>query len=176
MFPSLPHSLRAHGLQADVRTLMLLRRSLERGLVRTLGDLYLVLRGIVANKPEDYGPFTRAFYEYFLTIDLEPGETLEQAIQRSRIYQEWLEKQDIPEDENLSSKIDDFLNEIHLSSYDIQNILDGEQIFRHDDPDLEDEPEEEDSEASQTDEQPLDQAADYSNMTLEELLERLRQV
>ena len=86
MFESLPETLREHGLQAEVRTLLLLRKSMERGLVRTLGDLYLVLRGIVASAPKDYGPFTEAFYAYFLTIDFLPGEKPEQAIQRSRIW------------------------------------------------------------------------------------------
>jgi len=87
MFESLPHTFRERGLQADVRTLLLLRKSMERGLVRTLGDLYLVLKGLITSAPKDYGPFTEAFYEYFLTIDFQPGEKLEQAIQRSRIYQ-----------------------------------------------------------------------------------------
>jgi len=138
MFPSLPHTFREHGLQADVRTLLLLRKSLERGLVRTVGDLYLVLKGLITNDPKDYGPFTEAFYQYFLDIDIQPGEKLEQAIQRSRIYQEWLERQDIPEDEDDEKLVDRFLNDIHLSSYDIQQVLDGEAIFRDDNPDMDD--------------------------------------
>lgn len=175
MFPSLPHALREHGIKADVRTLMLLHKSLERGLIRTIGDLYLVLKGIVTNNPQDYGPYTEAFYQYFLTIDFKPGERLEQAIQRSRIYQEWLEKQDIPEDEDDESLIDRFLQEVHTSSYDIKNILDGEEIFREDNPDLKDNVGEGDEEDEDL-ENRLQQAADYSNMSLEELLERMRQI
>ena len=178
MFESLPETLREHGLQADVRTLLLLRKSMERGLVRTLGDLYLVLRGIVASAPKDYGPFTEAFYAYFLTIDFLPGEKLEQAIQRSRIYQEWLEREDIPDDESDEDLVDLFLQEIHLSSYDIQEVIDGEEIFRKDNPELEDEDEEEDEDRalSEEEEHLLQQAADYSNMSLEELLERMREI
>ena len=58
MFISLPQYLRDNKLSGDVRTLLLLKKSLERGLVNTLGDLYLVLKGIVINSPKDIGPFT----------------------------------------------------------------------------------------------------------------------
>ena len=177
MFESLPHTFRERGLQADVRTLLLLRKSMERGLVRTLGDLYLVLKGLITSAPKDYGPFTEAFYEYFLTIDFQPGEKLEQAIQRSRIYQEWLEREELQEEETDEDLVDRFLQEIHLSSYDIQQVLDGEKIFREDQPDLEDADEIEEGDGlSAEEERLLQQAADYSNMSLEELLERMREV
>ncbi|MEL7219848.1 MAG: hypothetical protein AAGJ93_00935, partial [Bacteroidota bacterium] len=68
MFPSLPHVFREHHLKADVRTLLLLRKSMERGLVSTLGDIYIVLKGLIANYPKDYCPLIEAFYNYFLTI------------------------------------------------------------------------------------------------------------
>jgi uncharacterized protein with von Willebrand factor type A (vWA) domain len=177
MFSTLPHTFREHGLQADVRTLLLLRKSLERGLVRTLGDLYLVLKGLVTNDPKDYGPFSEAFYAYFLTIDFQPGEKLEQAIQRSRVYQEWLEREDLLDEETDEDLVDRFLNEIHMSSYDIQQMLDGEAIFREDNPDLADTDDLPDEEGmADTDDSPIQQGADYSNMSLEELLERMRQI
>ncbi|MEM1214923.1 MAG: hypothetical protein AAGJ82_04520, partial [Bacteroidota bacterium] len=176
MFPTLPHTLREHGLKADVRTLLMLRKSMEKGLVRTVGDLYLVLKGLVTNDPKDYGPFSEAFYQYFLTIDFLPGEKLEQAIQRSRVYQEWLEREDLEDEETDEDLVGKFLDEVHLSSYDIQQVLDGEEIFRQDQADLTDD----DGEAATDDEafpdDPLQRAADYSNMTLEELLERMREV
>jgi hypothetical protein len=177
MFSTLPHTFREHGLQADVRTLLLLRKSLERGLVRTLGDLYLVLKGLVTNDPKDYGPFSEAFYAYFLTIDFHPGEKLEQAIQRSRVYQEWLEREELEDVETDEDLVDRFLNEIHMSSYDIQQMLDGEAIFREDNPDLAD-TDDLAGEAGMpdTDDSPIQQGADYSNMSLEELLERMRQI
>ncbi|MGH1435800.1 MAG: hypothetical protein ACRBG0_15250 [Lewinella sp.] len=177
MFSTLPHTFREHGLQADVRTLLLLRKSLERGLVRTLGDLYLVLKGLVTNDPKDYGPFSEAFYAYFLTIDFQPGEKLEQAIQRSRVYQEWLEREDLLDEETDEDLVDRFLNEIHMSSYDIQQMLDGEAIFRENNPDLADTDDLPDEEGmADTDDSPIQQGADYSNMSLEELLERMRQI
>lgn len=176
MFSSLPHTFRENGLQADVRTLLLLRKSMERGLVRTLGDLYLVLKGLITNSPKDYGPFSEAFYQYFLTIDFQPGEKLEQAIQRSRVFQEWLEREELVDEETDEDLVDRFLNEIHLSSYDIQQMLDGEAIFRTDDPNLADEDLPDDQGVADTDDSPIQQGADYSNMSLEELLERMRQI
>lgn len=176
MFESLPQHFRNHQLQADVRTLMLLRKSMDRGLVRTLGDMYLVLKGLVTNDPTDYGPFTEAFYSYFLEIEIRPGETLQQAIQRSRIFQEWLQKEDLGEDPDIDDLIDQFLSEIHLSSYDIKEIIDGEEIFRNDNPELEDELPEEGEEGEMAPPDTLDLAADYSNMPLEELLERMKEI
>lgn len=177
MLPDLPSVFRERGLQADVRTLLQLQRCLEQGLVRTIGDLYLVLKGLITNDPKEYGPFSEAFYEYFLTVDFLPGETLDQAIQRSRIYQEWLEREDLDEEETDEDLVDRFLQEIHTTSYDIQQVLDGEAIFREDNPELEDEDAEVDEDGLTTAErEALQQAADYSNMSLEELLERMREV
>ncbi|NJN77827.1 MAG: hypothetical protein HC803_05425 [Saprospiraceae bacterium] len=77
MFESLPQTFRNHNLSADVRTLLLLRKAMDKKLVNTLGDMYLVLRGLIANSPKDYGPFATAFYEYFLDIDIKKRRNLE---------------------------------------------------------------------------------------------------
>ncbi|MEM9920346.1 MAG: hypothetical protein AAF990_19775 [Bacteroidota bacterium] len=176
MFNSLPHYFRKYRLQSDVRTLLLLRKSLQKGLVHTLGDLYYVLKGIITNSPQDYGPFTTAFYDYFLDIDIRPGESLENAVLRSEAFSQWKEKylENIPEEEQPGVKqlIDDFLNEVHFTTYDIQQMLSGADILREDDPNQADSP------GDGPDQMPerLEQAADYSQMSLEELLERMRQV
>ena len=54
MFNSLPKYLKDNDLQGDVRTLLFLKKGLERGLVHTLGDLYLLLKGLVTNAPKDF--------------------------------------------------------------------------------------------------------------------------
>ena len=82
MLESLPHSFRSHGLSADVRTLLILQKAMSRGLVKTLGDIYNVLKGVVVKDPTDLGPFTRAYYDYFLNIDIRDGERLDDAILR----------------------------------------------------------------------------------------------
>jgi len=86
VFKSLPHYLRQQKLSGDIRTLLLIRKSMERGLIHTLGDLYLVLKGIITNSKQDIGPFTVAFYHYFLDIEIKKGESLDAAIARSETF------------------------------------------------------------------------------------------
>ena len=62
---------------------------MERGLIRTTGDMYQVLKGLVTNSPTDFGPFTKAFYAYFLEIDIRPGERLDSAVVRSETFKKW---------------------------------------------------------------------------------------
>ncbi len=173
MFDSLPKYLRDNKLQGDVRTLLLLKKSLERGLVNTLGDLYLVLKGIVITSPKDMGPFTTAYYQYFLDIEIKKGESLDAAIIRSETFKQWRSQREEDETEtpNINELIDDFLNEVHFTTYDIQNLLSGEDILQNDDPNRPD--------TEGGDDEPADavkRAADYSNIPLEELLKRMKQV
>ena len=131
MFPSLPSSFRAYGLPADVRTLLLLRKAMDKSLVKTLGDLFLVLKAIVVKDPKMIGPFTRAYYDYFLSIEIKPGETLDEAVNRSIPFQEWKEKllQEHPDydDKDIKELISKYLDEVHLTSFDIKQIIDGKK-------------------------------------------------
>jgi len=176
MFEKLPQYFRMYDLEADVRTLIVLRKAVQSGLVKTLGDLYAVLKGIVVKSPEDIGPFTRAYYAYFLDIDIENGETLSDAILRSETFRNWRtdflkeELKDFTEEE----LIDTFLDQVHLTSYDIKEIISGKELFDKDRGDLEDEdgnPVDGDSSG-----RPLDRMADYSDLSLEELMERMKEV
>jgi len=175
MFESLPAYFREHRLNADVRTLLLLKKSMERGLVNTLGDLYLVLKGLLTNSPKDYGPFTVAFYAYFLDVSIKVGESLEKAILRSKVFEDWkkdvVREMDADEELDADRLVEQFLDSVHLSTYDIKNMLDGKDILEKDDPN------QTDTEGAD-DEMPnkLDRAADYSDVSLEELLERMKQV
>ena len=142
MFESLPHTFRAHGLNADVRTLLQLRKAMERDLAQTVGDLYIVLKGLICSNPEDFGPFTAAFYEYFLAIDVKKGERLESAVLRSKTFQDW--KKDrfedllLEEKPNMMQLVDQFLDEVHTTNFDIQKHVSGADILEKDDPNLRD--------------------------------------
>lgn len=178
MLSSLPESFRSYGLAADVRTVLLLRKAMNRGLITTLGDMYNVLKGIVVKEPADIGPFTKAYYAYFLNIDVKNGETLEDAILRSETFKKWKDTQldeadrDIHLDmEGLVSK---FLDEVHLTSYDIKEVISGKELFDKNDADQEDE--EGDDSETEAQERMLDRMADYSDLSLEELLERLEKI
>ena len=176
LFPGLPHAFKSHQVPADVRTLLLLRKSMENGLVHTLGDIYMVLKGIVVKDPSMIGPFTIAYYDYFLSVDFKPGESLEEAVARSKAFLEWkdefleAEKQADPDD--IRGLVNQFLDEVHLTTYDIKEIIDGNDILASDNPDMADRS----SQPGKDGPRKLDKAADYRNIDLEELLKRMEKV
>ncbi|MEQ8476992.1 hypothetical protein [Fulvivirga sp.] len=176
MFSSLPERFRAHGLKADVRTLLLLRKSMQKGLIKTLGDIYNVLKGIIVKEPADIGPFTKAYYEYFLYVPIKPGQTLEDAILRSETFEKWKTQFFDEADRDLTDEqlVTTFLDQVHLTSYDIKEVINGKEIWDKDNPDQEDkDPIDPNHEPT---ERVLDKMADYSDLTLEELLERMEKV
>ena len=174
MLSTLPGKFRSYDLHTDARTLLLLQKAMRKGLVKTLGDVYNVLKGLVVKDPQMMGPYTRAYYDYFLNIDIQNGERLDDAVMRSETFKNWLsnrkEKNDI--DIDLSDLVTQFLDEVHLTSYDIKQIISGKEIWDKDNPHLEDE--EGDNYESQN--HHLDKMADYSDLTLEELLERMEEI
>ncbi|MDN5214039.1 hypothetical protein QQ020_18325 [Fulvivirgaceae bacterium BMA12] len=176
MFPSLPHTFKSHDLPADVRTLLLLRKSMACGLVHTLGDIYLVLKGIVVKDPTMIGPFTLAYYDYFLSVDFQQGESLEEAVARSKAFQEWkemlLEAEKQAEPDDIRALVNQFLDEVHLTTYDIQDIIDGKDMLAQDNPDMADQPTEPGKDGARK----LDKVADYRNIDLQELLRRMERV
>ncbi|MEQ9168104.1 MAG: hypothetical protein RLO12_17735 [Fulvivirga sp.] len=176
MFSSLPERFRAHGLKADVRTLLLLRKAMQKGLIKTLGDIYNVLKGIIVKEPADIGPFTKAYYEYFLYVPIKPGQTLEDAILRSETFEKWRTQFFDEADRDLTDEqlVTTFLDQVHLTSYDIKEVINGKEIWDKDNPDQEDtDPIDPNHEPM---ERVLDKMADYSDLTLEELLERMEKV
>jgi len=177
MFDQLPEIFRSFDLNADVRTLLRLRQAMDKGLVKTVGDLYYILKGLVTTAPTDIGPFSKAFYAHFLNIDIVPGESLEDAVIRSDTFKEWKDK--LPDEgthkvENLDL-VNQFLDEVHLTSYDIKNFLSGKDILEKDDPSKGDK-ENPNAEAGENRKSILDRMADYRDVPLEELLERMREV
>lgn len=177
MLETLPEKFRSYGLTADVRTLLLLQKSMKHGLVKTLGDIYNVLKGFVVKDPEMLGPYTRAYYDYFLNIDIQNGERLEDAILRSETFRKWkedhIERHNL-KDIDLEELVNKFLDEVHLTSYDIKEIISGKELWDKDDPYLQDEDQGDNLEANL--ERRLDKMADYSDLSLEELMERMEEI
>lgn len=175
MFESLPHLFREYGLPADVRTLLLLRKSMEKGLVKTTGDMYVVLKGFTVKDPKNLGPFTQAFYDYFLSITVGKGERLDTAIARSKTFKDWkemyLEEHEVDSEISTNELIDQFMNEVHLTSYDIEKILSGEEIIENDNLEMED-----NGPGNTPENLKIDKAADYRNVDLEELKRRMERV
>lgn len=177
MFDGLPYRFKEFGLLVDVRSLLTFQKAVEKGLVSTLGDVYGTMKAIVVNDPQMLGPYTRAFYDYFLNIDIQNGERLDDAILRSVTFQNW--KKDIIERDNSLDGLSDeelaqlFLDQVHMTNYDIKEVIDGKEIWDQDEGDLSDEDGVGDGSIPQKN---LDKLADYSDLSLDELMERMREV
>jgi len=175
MFTTLPEAFKKFNLAVDVRALLLLQRAMDKGLVRTIGDLFNVLRTFIIKDPEHIGPYTKAFYAYFLDINIRPNDRFNDAILRSQTFEQWKEtnfgrmEDDITPDE----WVNHFLDQVHLTHYDIKEVLDGRKLWDKDNGDLEDNPE---ANNDETPNRPLDRLADYSDLTLEELMQRMEEV
>jgi len=176
MFEGLPQKLREFDLPADVRLLLLLRKAMDKGLVKTMGDLYQVLKGMVVKDPKMMAPFTRAYYDYFLNIDIQNGDRLSDAILRSETFKNWRDDNldRFGDDVKVDDMINTFLDDVHLTTYDIQEVISGKSLWDQDNP------EQTDDNHDDPDAHPgrshLDKMADYSDLTLEELLERMEEV
>lgn len=175
MFTKLPEAFRKFNLAVDIRSLLLLQKAMDRGLVKTIGDLYNVLRTFIVKDPEYLGPYTKAFYAYFLDIKIRPNDRLNDAILRSQTFEHWKEVNFGRLEEDLSPDVlvNDFLDQVHLTHYDIKEVLDGRELWDKDKSDLEDNQDQNDEEVPN---RPLDRIADYSDLSLEELMKRMEEV
>ena len=144
MFQTLPDHFRQYKLKADVRTLLLIRTAMERGLVHTIGDMFALLKTLVPKNPKEIGPYTIAFYDYFLSIPIAPGETLEQAVAKSDPFAQWREQLDDKQlrrhEPELSELVDRFLQEIHRTSFEDWTRVDGRELLDATAADMEDQP------------------------------------
>lgn len=178
MFESFPEVCRSYGVKADIRALLLLQKAIKRDLIYTTGDLYNFFKGVLVKDPTFLGPYTQAFYDYFIGVDVQPGERLSDAIARSETFRDWLEDfvqgDDRRREMDLEDLINQFLDEVHTTSYDIKRVLDGEDILKEDDPDMRDDPGNRGDDANA--ERLLDRAADYRFVDLEELRKRMERV
>ena len=179
MFESFPDVCRSFGVPADVRSLLVLRKAIERDLIHTVGDIYSLMKGVLVKEPTAIGPFTQAFYHYFIGVDVKPGQRLNDAIERSETFQDWLDDFIKSDEERVNMDMDEvierFLDEVHMTSYDIKRVIDGEEILDKDDPNLKDT-----GDNGNRDEENakrlLDKAADYRFVDLEELRRRMEKV
>ncbi len=176
MFEKLPQKFKEYEIPVDVRALLLLRKAMDRNLVKTIGDIYNVLKGIVVKNPDMMGPFTKAYYDYFLNIKIQHGDRLSDAILRSETFKKWKEDNldRMGDDLSTDDLVNLFLDEVHMTHYDIKEVLDGKTLWDNDRGDLEDQESEDD--LLETARRKLDKMADYSDLSLEELLERLQEV
>ncbi len=177
MFESFPEICRNYGVPADIRSLLLLQKALNKDLIHTTGDIYNFFKVSLVKDPTHIGPYTQAFYDYFIGVDIAQGERLSDAILRAQTFRDWLDDFFQGNDEHRNIDMEDlinqFLDEVHMTSFDIRRVIDGEEILAEDDPDLKDDPGRGDDENI---ERLQEKAADYRMVDLEELRRRMEKV
>lgn len=85
--------LREYGVPASTKDLLELNEGLEKGLVKTLDDLFIFSRLIFVRRVEHMDAFERAFAYYFYDIDIPAVEEGDLALLRTKAFREWLERE-----------------------------------------------------------------------------------
>ncbi|MGK5094428.1 hypothetical protein WDW89_20730 [Deltaproteobacteria bacterium TL4] len=178
MLDSFPHVLRRYGLDVDVRVLLELFKTMEMGLVSNLGSLFDVGQHLIVKARRDIAPYTMAFWDYFLGIEVAQYRTVDEAIHRSSAFEQWysqkLETGQIEQEVDRKKLVDQFLNEVLQSDLraNIQKELDARELLDKDNPDRADQPDD----GSRRPPKMNENRVDYAQIPLEELMERMKKV
>ena len=178
MFSSFPHTLKRYGLDTDIRLLLDIYRTMEMGLVTNLGSLFDIGQHLICKSRRDIAPYTMAFWEHFLGIDTTHYNTVDDAIRHSAAFENWLslkmETGAIEGEIDYQTLIDQFLNETLQSDLqtNIQKELDARKHLDSDNPDLADKQNQNPPGPPQL----SDKMVDYSQISLEGLMERMKRV
>ena len=178
MFSDFPQTLRRYGIDADVRVIMDMYRTMEKGIVTNLGSLFDVCQHLICKSRREIAPYTLAFWEYFLGIDTTNYNTIDDAVRNSAAFEHWLSEKletgKISGEVDYKKLIDQFLNETLNSDLqaNIQKELDARQHLDQDNPDLSDK----DRQGPPGILRSSDTMVDYSKISLDELMERMKRV
>ena len=178
MFSGFPETLRQYGFKTDVRTLLDMYRTMEMGLVTNLGSLFDVCQHLICKSRREIALYTLAFWDHFLGIDTTNFNTIDDAILKSSAFEHWLSQKletgKISGEIDYEKLIDQFLNETLQSDLqaNIQKELDARKHLDDDNPDMADRKSNGPPGVSQA----TDKMVDYSKISLEELIERMKRV
>ena len=178
MFSDFPQTLRRYGIDSDVRVIIDMYRTMEMGIVTNLGSLFDVCQHLICKSRREIAPYTLAFWEYFLGIDTANYNTIDDAVRNSAAFEHWLSEKletgKIASEVDYKKFIDQFLNETLNSDLqaNIQKELDARQHLDQQNPDLRDK----DRQGSPGTPRSSDTMADYSKISLDELMERMKRV
>ncbi|MDG1177146.1 MAG: hypothetical protein QGI53_00145 [SAR324 cluster bacterium] len=178
MFSGFPHTLRRYGFDTDVRVLMELYRTMEIGLITNLGSLFDIGQHLICKSRREIAPYTLAFWDHFLGIDSTNYNSIDDAIRNSSAFEHWLSQKletgKIAGEFDYEKLIDEFLNETLQSDLqaNIQQELDARKHLDEDNQDLSDRVNNAPPGPAQT----SDKMVDYSKISLEELMERMKRV
>ena len=178
MFSGFPQTLRRYGFDSDVRVLMELYHIMEIGLITNLGSLFDIGQHLICKSRREIAPYTLAFWHHFLGIDSTNYNSIDDAIRHSSAFEHWLsqklETRKIAGEFDYEKLIDEFLNETLQSDLqaNIQKELDARKFIDEDNPDLHDR----EQKGPQGPPQVGDKMVDYSKISLEKLIERMKRV
>ena len=164
MFTTLPERFKAFHLQVDVRTLLLLQKAIDRSLVKTIGDLYNVLRTFIVKESRIDGTLHACVLRLFFVHRHSQWGT----VARCRFTFSNLSTMEgtkcwpLEEDMTRKDMANLFLMRFTLTHYDIQKIIDGRALEK-DSGDLEDKDAQNEEENGER--RPLDRMADYSDLS-----------
>lgn len=85
--------LRDYGVPASVKDLLELNKGLEKGVVKSLDDLFVFSRLVFVRRVEHMDAFERAFCFYFYGIDIPRVAEGDMELFNTKQFREWLEKQ-----------------------------------------------------------------------------------
>ena len=178
MFSGFPQTLRRYGVDSDVRVLMELYQTMEIGLITNLGSLFDIGQHLICKSRREIAPYTLAFWDHFLGIDSTKYNSIDDAIRNSSTFENWLsqklETRKIAGEFDYEKLINEFLNETLQSDLqsNIQKELDARKFIDEDNPDLSDR----EQKGSPEPPQGGDKMVNYSKISLEELMERMKRV
>ena len=114
--------LRERGLHADVRTVLQIYTLMDRGLIRDIGGLYSYGERLVVKEPRQKGPYTIAFFAYFLDIHIAPGQSLDAAVMHSDAFSAWRRKY-APERVPSPQLVNEFLDFLFNKAPDLDKLI-----------------------------------------------------
>ena len=121
MFSSFPAELRKQGLHAAVWTILQLYTLMSRGLIQNLGGLYCYGERLVVKDPREKGPYTVAFFAFFLDIHISPDQNLDDAVIHSDAFVAWM-RENAPGEIPSPQLVDQFLDAVLNRTFDFQAV------------------------------------------------------
>lgn len=85
--------LREYGVPASVKELLELNEGLERGIVKTVDDLFVFARLVFVKRVEHMDAYERAFCYYFFGIDVPKVAEGDPELINTKQFRDWLEQQ-----------------------------------------------------------------------------------
>ncbi len=92
LFVDFFYLVREYGVPVNTKDLLELNRGLEKGLVHTLDDLFVLMRLCFVRRVEHMDPYERAFASYFYGLEIPAVEEGDLSLLRTKEFRDWLNR------------------------------------------------------------------------------------